>query len=273
LLISRRLSESQVMMIRYKKILIGWAALILGLAVVPQYLLAQDQFPSAQGREVKDAHLAGHASSADTAAREINSSRIESSSIENQPIISSNKNQQTRSFWSGKSMGTWSGSWVALAIVVAVIFFSAYIFRKFWPEQQRWRNLAAIEILGKTYLSAKQSLCLVKLGRKILLLGICSDRITSLGQIEDPEQVAEMLATIQQNQPNSISSSFGKLFGQQANRYQSDPQASNVAANNDSEVAELHEDHLSQEVRGSLGELLDRVDKLKGSQTLLKATH
>ena len=77
LLISGRLSESQVMMIRYKKILIGWAALICALAVVPQYSFAQDQFPSAQGREVKDVHLAGHASSADTAIGEINSSRIE----------------------------------------------------------------------------------------------------------------------------------------------------------------------------------------------------
>lgn len=272
MLILRRMLESQVMMIRYKKILIGWAALIFALAVVPQYSFAQDQSPSAQGREVKDAHLAGHASSADTTIGEINSSRIENSSIENQPIISSNKNPRTKSSWSGKSMGRWGGSWLALAIVVAVILFSAYIFRKFWPEQQRWRNLAAIEILGKTHLSAKQSLCLVKLGKKILLLGICSDRITSLGQIEDPEQVTEMLATIQQNQSNSISSSFGKLFGQQASRYQSDPRASNVVGNSDSEVAELHEDHLCQEVRGSLGELLDRVDKLKGSKTLLKAT-
>ncbi len=258
-------------MIRYKKKLIGWAALIFALAVVSQDSFAQDQYPSSLAHEGKAAHLAGDVSSADAAEREIESSSIENSSIENQPIVSSDKNQGDRSSWSGKSMGTWGGSWLALAIVVAVIFFGAYIFRRFWPEQQRWRNLAAIEILGKTYLSAKQSLCLVKLGRKILLLGICSDRITSLGQIEDPEQVAEILATIQQSRSNSISSSFGKLFGQQANRYQSDHRASSVAGDSDSEVAELHEDHLCQEVKGCLGELLDRVDKLKGSKTLLKA--
>jgi flagellar biogenesis protein FliO len=55
-------------------------------------------------------------------------------------------------------------------------------------------------------LSPKQSVCLIRVGRQLVLAGLTPDRINSLMIIDDPERVSELLT----NPKNSRGSGLGR---------------------------------------------------------------
>ncbi|MCG3137982.1 MAG: hypothetical protein HJJLKODD_01838 [Phycisphaerae bacterium] len=83
--------------------------------------------------------------------------------------------------------------WLALAGVLGIIGLVTWALRR-WGPAARLGGESAIKIIGRTYLAPKQSLTLVRLGRRVLLLGATSEQITCLSHIENDDEVAELLA-------------------------------------------------------------------------------
>jgi len=179
-------------------------------------------------------------------------------SVEDQPIHFTARRQAAKSTGRTNVTGSWGAAILALAVVLAVIFVAAYLFRRAWPSSQGWRNCPAIEILGRTYLSPKQSLCLVKVGKEITLLGLCADRISALGKIDDPEQIAGIVSRIEQARQTSITNSFSNLFRQNQHHYHGVEQ--------DGEPDGTAEEGLLLQAKTQVAAMMDCVRKLKRSK-------
>lgn len=99
-----------------------------------------------------------------------------------------------------------------LAIVLAVIVVLVIVLRKYLPGVSRLNGNGAINVLASHHLSNKQSLRLIRIGRRIVLVGVTPDRITSVAEITDVEEVAEVVATVEKNRPESFTSTLARLY-------------------------------------------------------------
>ena len=69
-----------------------------------------------------------------------------------------------------------------------------YAARRWMPRIGPRVGGSSIKVLARHHLSSKQSLCLVRLGRGLVLLGVTPNHIQNVAQIQDPEEVAERTA-------------------------------------------------------------------------------
>lgn len=131
---------------------------------------------------------------------------------ENQPIGAGSKRPErsARSAFSSTSAGKnwWFEGIMSLAAVLMLVGILAYVVRK-WLPGARQLDRAGLEILGKTHLSPKQSLAVVKIGRRLVMIGITPDRISSLATIDEPAEVAAMLADFSGAGRTGLQNRFG----------------------------------------------------------------
>ena len=99
-------------------------------------------------------------------------------------------------------------------MIVVLGFFS----RKF-PFINRGRGRSVIEVISKTSLSAKQTLCLVRIGPRMVLIGAAGDRLTRLDVIDDPELTAELAGMAQQSAGRSSTRAFSERLTDEAVAY------------------------------------------------------
>ena len=111
-------------------------------------------------------------------------------------------------------------SLMSLVIVIAVILAGTYCFKRFVPTGRRMSNQGGLEIVARNAINPKQSLCLVKMGPRLLLVGLSPNHIASLDVIDDPDDIAQMMANIHGHTHLSNTSTFGKLFGHEANYFE-----------------------------------------------------
>ena len=105
-----------------------------------------------------------------------------------------------------------------LLVVLALIVFVALAFRKWISRSNRFGPGGVINVLAKHYLSPKQSLCLVKLGRRVMLVGVSPDCISTVAEIQDEEEAAAIVSAAERSKPGSFSSVFARLTEQDMGR-------------------------------------------------------
>jgi flagellar biosynthetic protein FliO len=83
--------------------------------------------------------------------------------------------------------GVTSQIFTALGTVLGLLALGVYLYRKVTLRGSRGgQRDGTIQILSRTYLGQKESLCLVQVGRQVLLLGQTSSGITLLHALEEP---------------------------------------------------------------------------------------
>lgn len=91
---------------------------------------------------------------------------------------------------------TWVRTTASLAGVVALILFLAWSYRAVSGGSRsllgRGRRPGIIEVLSRTVLSPRQSLCLVRIGPRAVLIGVSGDSVRTLDVIDDPAIVAQL---------------------------------------------------------------------------------
>jgi len=147
---------------------------------------------------------------------------------------------------------------VSLAVVLGVIVAVAALARRLIPSV-RASSSALIEVVGRSHLAPKQSLALVRVGRRLLVVGLTAERVSTLCQIDEPGEVAELLAgerrshgTGRRETPNPRDKRFADLLGAAARDYE--PQIGTEAATGEeaeSIVAGIA-DHAENAVAGNL---------------------
>lgn len=98
--------------------------------------------------------------------------------------------------------------WLPLAFVLVIIVALAWAARRLFPRVGRIGGEGAITVLSRCALSPKQSLCLVRLGRRIVLLGMTPDRINPLAEITDPDEAARLIAAASSQRAESFRSAL-----------------------------------------------------------------
>jgi len=91
-----------------------------------------------------------------------------------------------------KPVAWYRSGMVSLVVVLAAVGGVALLFRRFVPSVRAMSG-GTIEVLGRNHLSPKQSLTLVRVGRRVLLIGVTGERLSRLCEIDDPDEVAELL--------------------------------------------------------------------------------
>jgi flagellar biosynthetic protein FliO len=94
--------------------------------------------------------------------------------------------------------GGWGGDgWLrtagAMALVIGLIFLARYALRRFAPSAGKVTSGGKVEVLARTNLSARQQLCLVRMGRRVLLIGSGPEGMRTLSEVSDPAEVADLL--------------------------------------------------------------------------------
>jgi len=82
-----------------------------------------------------------------------------------------------------------------VVIVFGVMAVLTWAGRRWLPQARQASSAqSVIRVLARQHLSGKQSLCLVKLGPSVVLLGVTPEHIASVLEIRDPDEAATLVA-------------------------------------------------------------------------------
>ncbi len=109
--------------------------------------------------------------------------------------------------------GLLGGLW-PVAVVLALIGLLFWAARRYLPGMRRLAGSPAVKVLGRTYLSPKQSVAVLKVGRRLLVVGQAGDRLASLAEIDDPHEVSELIGVCESSGARSATASFRNVFRQ-----------------------------------------------------------
>jgi len=96
----------------------------------------------------------------------------------------------------GRAAAWYQSGPVALAIVLGVVGGGYVLLRRFVPGT-RARDGGVMQVVARVTLTPRHSVVLVRLPRRLMLVGLAPDRVNALASIEEPEEVAELLSRLQ----------------------------------------------------------------------------
>jgi flagellar biogenesis protein FliO len=113
----------------------------------------------------------------------------------------------------------------ALGGVVGLILLLAWGYRAVaggsgrLPLSLRSKRPALIEVLSRTPLSPRQTLCLVRIGPRLVLLGVSADAVRPLDVIHDPDLTAQLVGQAAQHHADSSTAEFARCLEREARAY------------------------------------------------------
>ncbi len=156
------------------------------------------------------------------------------------------------------------GSWglqtaMALGVVIGLIFLlRVFLKRVHGLSQGPAGGIGLVDVLGRTTIGPKTQLVFLKLNHRVIVAGQTPAGISTLASIEDPDEVAAVLAHVQARRDNSISAGFQRLLQQVSTGQGLDENDTGSATPGSDDEQLLHR------TRGQLSGVLDRLRGMKG---------
>lgn len=144
-------------------------------------------------------------------------------------------------------------SLVVLAVVLGIILAVSYVVRRYVPAVRTLGD-GALKVVQRMPLSSKQSIALVQVGRRMVLIGITPDRVSSLSVIDDPEECAHLRARVCKD-AKKPGADFDVLLSAEAGKFERQPLE---AALNQSESSTR-----LRETRGHLEGMLKKLEEMR----------
>ena len=113
---------------------------------------------------------------------------------------------------SSRGLAWWLSTAVGLSIVLTVIYAGGRALRKLTPGLAPDNSEGPIRVLYRTYLNPKQTVCLIRCGDRLLLIGSSGDRMQTLAEITDPEEIDFLKGQCMQAHPRSATRAFKDMF-------------------------------------------------------------
>ena len=89
----------------------------------------------------------------------------------------------------------WGRTLLALAVVVVLIFVARIMLKRFSPVSGPQRR-EVLDVLARTTVSPRHQLLLVRVGRRVVLVGQAPASLTTLSEVSDAEEVAALIDAI-----------------------------------------------------------------------------
>ncbi|HUW83920.1 MAG TPA: flagellar biosynthetic protein FliO [Phycisphaerae bacterium] len=146
----------------------------------------------------------------------------------------------------------------ALAVVVVLILVAAWVAKRLLPGMRRDGKRGPLQVLATTYLSPKQSLALVRCGRRMILIGVTPEHISSLAVMDDTNDLPSLARVSDRSDGQRLSGQFNEVLDEAAKDFDRNDAAWDEPLGPDErELAAAR-----QEIRG----LLDRVRSFAGNR-------
>lgn len=146
----------------------------------------------------------------------------------------------------------WLRTLGAMVLVIGLIFLLRAVLRRLTPGSIGSGRLgAAVQVLGRTALGPRQSVLLLRVGPRILVVADAAGSMRTLTEITDGQEVADLLADVSRAQVGSASRAFDHLLG----RMNSDYEQIDAVHLEGADDAEFHTDR----ARDRVGSLLTRL--------------
>lgn len=119
----------------------------------------------------------------------------------------------------------WFRTSLALGGVVGLIVLLSWGYRAVTstggklPFRFQGRRPGLIEVVGRTSLAPRQSVCLLRVGPRMVLLGVTSGQISALDVIDDPELTARLLGEDAAQKPESATRAFSTCLSKEQTPY------------------------------------------------------
>jgi flagellar biosynthetic protein FliO len=107
----------------------------------------------------------------------------------------------------------------ALGIVLGLILLARWVLRRFFGVAGATRATRAVQVLARSPLSPKQQLMLLRVGRRVIVVGDAGGQLNTLSEITDPDEVASLIGQVQDDHTGRASKSFGNLFGRMQGKF------------------------------------------------------
>lgn len=117
------------------------------------------------------------------------------------------KNQKDKSPFSSEKMRVSWGSYLQMFVVLAFMLFLIFLFFYFTKNKFRKNlmGLNGIEVLAKASLLPKQTILLVRIGPRILVLNATTDgNMRTLSEFTNQEEIDQLLSEINKNNRDNI---------------------------------------------------------------------
>ena len=102
----------------------------------------------------------------------------------------------------------------SLGVVLAVFLAIVWCSRRFSPAGANLLPKEAVELLGRSPLSPRQQMQLVRVGNKLLLVTLSATDAQTLTEITEPTEVEHLTALCRRGQPASASAAFKQTLAQ-----------------------------------------------------------
>lgn len=92
----------------------------------------------------------------------------------------------------GSGVLDWAKTLGALALVVVLIFATRWVLSRLGGVSRQTRS-QALEVISQRSLTSRHQLCVVRFGKRIVLVGVGPQGLSTLDQISDPGEISELL--------------------------------------------------------------------------------
>lgn len=108
----------------------------------------------------------------------------------------------------GHELLYWLQLLLALALVVGLIFLARFLLRRFGGTAKFTGGSRVVEVLARTALTPKHQVFLVRLGRRLVLVGAGPEGLAALAEVTDPDEVAKLAADVEASKPGAFADIF-----------------------------------------------------------------
>ena len=102
--------------------------------------------------------------------------------------------------------------WVG--VVIVFIYAVVHVLRRYVPSARNMFGSGIVKVVGRTYVSSKQCLLLVKVGSKFVVVGVTGTSMSPLAEISNPDEAHKLAEELAAQSGQSIASSFRRSLNE-----------------------------------------------------------
>jgi flagellar biogenesis protein FliO len=114
------------------------------------------------------------------------------------------------------SIGSFLSVIFSMGIVISLFLGLAWVYKKSLPKSMGRLPHEVVQVLGRTSISPRQQMYVVRFGKKLLLVSQQPGQTQTLSEISDDEEVDRLTGICESNLPSSSTQSFSEVLRQVA---------------------------------------------------------